>query len=354
MLRVLPFCLVIALAACSREPAAENTEETTPPPTAATTPPSAFPVAPLGTDPTLSVLPVPVLLPDVIARVNGEAIERAEIEQAIREVEGRAGEPVPADQRNVVYRGVLDQLIAYRLLVQESRARRVTVAEAELDARMADIREQFPSEDVFRQSLVERKMTLTALREEAREGLQIDKMLEAELADAVAVTPAEVEEFYRNNPSQFQLAERVRASHIFVSVPETADGTTREAARAWAAEILKAVRAGNDFATIARERSNDTASAPNGGDLGFIERGQMVGPFEEAAFSLQPGEISDLVETPLGYHIIRVAEKHPPRALPLDEIRPQLKEFLEAQNRGQYADAFVAALRARSQVDIFM
>ena len=104
--------------------------------------------------------PVPAQLPDVVARVNGEAINKADFERALKAIEGRAGGPVPADQRDRVYRGLLDQLVGYKLLSQEVKARKITVPDAEVDARMAEIAKQFPSEDVFKQMLAAQQMTL--------------------------------------------------------------------------------------------------------------------------------------------------------------------------------------------------
>ena len=92
-------------------------------------------------------------------------------------------------------------------------------------------------------------------------------------------------------------------------MPENADPVAKQQALAKAMEVLKEVKAGNDFAALAKQHSTDPGSAPSGGDLGFFERGQMVGPFEQAAFALAPAQTSDLVESPFGYHIIKVTEK---------------------------------------------
>lgn len=345
VIRVLPLCFALALAACSRStPAAASTEAAT----AASPSPAAQAQEPAPAK------PVPAALPAVIARVNGEAIGKPEFERAIRELEGRAGGPVPADQRDRIYRGILDQLIGYRLLVQESRSRKIAVADTEIEARIDEIRKQFPTPEAFTQTLEQRNMTLEALRADAREGMQIDKMLEAEISSKVALTPAQVSDFYTKNPSQFQQAERVRASHILIRFPENADAAAKAQAQARAAEILKEAKAGKDFAALAKQHSQDPGSAAQGGDLGLFGRGQMVGPFEQTAFTLPLGQISDLVETTFGYHIIQVNEKQAARTIPLDEVRPQLEEFLENQNREQQMAAFVDTLKAKGKVEIFI
>ena len=112
--------------------------------------------------------------------------------------------------------------------------------------------------------------------------------------------------------------------------------------------------AGKDFAALAKEHSQDPGSAEKGGDLGFFQQGQMVGPFNDVAFKLAPGTVSDLVETEFGFHIIKVAEKQAARTVPLEEVRPQLEQYLERQNREQQTDAFVNGLKAKGKIDILI
>ena len=348
MTRIVPFVVILVLTACSRNaPAAASAEQTAPAAAFAetqTTPPSPSDAPPA---------PVPAQLPEIVARVNGEAISKADLEMAVGQLEARAGQPVPPEQRDRVLRGVLDELIGYRLLRFESTARKIVVPEAEIEARINEIRSQFPSEAVFTQTLTARGMTVAALRTQAREGMQIDAMLRAELT-ASPVTPEQVTAFYNENPGEFQQGERVRASHILIGVPEGADPATKQLALAKAAEVLKEVKAGGDFAALAKQHSTDQGSAPSGGDLGFFERGQMVGPFEQAAFALAPAQTSELVESPFGYHIIKVAEKQTSRTIPIAEVRPQIQQFLEGQNRERQTEAFVGALKTKGKVEIFI
>lgn len=297
---------------------------------------------------------MPAQLPDVVARVNGEAVTKAEFDEAVKELEASAGQPVPAEQRDQVLRGVLDQLIGYRLLVQETKARKITVADAELDSRIAEIRKQFPNEEAFKQLLTQRSLTLEKLRTDARDDLMVSKMLQAEIGAKAAVTPTQVNDFYTQNPSQFQQGERVKASHILIAFPENADAAAKQAARVKAEGVLKEVKSGKDFAALAKANSQDPGSAVNGGDLGFFQQGQMVPPFDAVAFKLAPGEISELVETQFGYHIIKVAEKAASRTMPLDDVRPQLQQYLEGQNRQMQTQAFVESLKARGKVEIFI
>jgi peptidyl-prolyl cis-trans isomerase C len=342
MIRVLPLVALLIVAACSRNaPASAETQS------------ADATQAGAAADQATPVKPVPATLPDIIARVNGEDISRADFELAVQEIEMRAGEPVPADQRDQVLRGVLDELVAYRLLVQETRARNTTVPDAEVDARVAAIRQQFPTAEAFQQVLQQRNMTEARLRSDIREDMLVAAMIEAQLGPVAAVTPAQMDEFYAQNPDQFRQAERVRASHILIQFPPNADAAAREQARARAAELLKEAQAGKDFAGLAKQYSQD-GSAAQGGDLGFFERGQMVPPFENAAFALQPGQTSEVVESQFGYHVIRVTEKQNARVIPLDEVRPQLEQFLQQRTRQEQTQAFVDQLKAKGKIEIFV
>ena len=297
---------------------------------------------------------MPAELPEVVARVNGEPIGKAEFENAIKNVEGRAGQPVPAAERDRVYRGVLDQLVAYRLLTQETRSRKIDIPEAEVDARLAQIRQQFPSEDAFKQTLTQQKMTLEQLREEAKSDMRVAKMLDQEVNASAAVQPQEVNAFYEQNPDKFKQGERVRASHILIRTPENADDKTKQEARAKATDVLGQVKSGKDFAELAKHYSQDPGSAAKGGDLGYFTQGQMVGPFEQAAFALKPGTISEVVESPFGFHIIKVADKQAARTIPLEEVKPQIEQFLQNQQRQQKTQAFINALKAKGKVEILI
>lgn len=304
--------------------------------------------------PAATVKPIPAQLPDVVARVNGDVISRAELDMAMGALEARAGHGMPDDQRDRIMRDVLDQLIGYRLLVQESAARKIVVSDTDLDARVAEIRTQFPSEQAFHETLKERNMTPAMVRSDAREGIQVDRMIEAEVGARAAVTPEQVAQFYAQNPSEFQRGERVRASHILIRLPEKADAAAKEQARERAAEVLKEVKAGGDFAALAKQHSQDPGSAVNGGDLGFFERGQMVGPFEETAFSLAPSQSSDLVETTFGFHILKVIDREPAQTVPLAEVGPRIQQYLEDRNREQQTEALIASLKAKGKVDIYI
>jgi peptidyl-prolyl cis-trans isomerase C len=334
--------------AATTAPAAAGNATATP--AAATAPASpGVPAAP----PAPEFKPVAAVLPETVCRVNGDAISKADFEGAIKEVEQQEGRPVPPDQRDRVLRGVLDNMIAFKLLSQEARQHHVVVSDAEIEAQIAGMKKQFPSEQAFQQALKAQHMTVEKLRETARSNLAVRKLLQDEVMSKIEIKPSDISAFYEKNPDKFQQPESVHAAHILIIVPPEADAAAKAALKARATEALTAAKSGKDFAALAKQYSQD-GSAQRGGDLGFFPKGQMVPAFEKVAFSLKPGEISDLVETQFGYHIIKVIEKRPGGTVPFAQAAPQIQQFLESQAQSDRGKAYVESLKAKSKVEILI
>jgi peptidyl-prolyl cis-trans isomerase C len=297
--------------------------------------------------------PVPAQFPDVIARVNGEDVKKADFERMIKTMEGRAGQPIPADRRDEILRGALDQLITYTLLSQESKSRGVKIEAAEIDAKMAQLKGQFPTQDAFEKALKDRGMTVESLRKDAQVDLSVTKLMDAEVATMPGPSDAEAKDFYAKNPDKFTEAESVRASHILIKVDEKADPAAKKKARAQIDAVLKQVKEGGDFAKLAKQHSED-GSASQGGDLNYFTKGQMVGPFDKVAFELKPGQVSDVVTTQFGYHIIKVIDHKPGRTIPFEEAQAKIKDFLTGQKKQQHANTFIEGLKKKSKIEVLI
>jgi peptidyl-prolyl cis-trans isomerase C len=291
-------------------------------------------------------------LPDVLARVNGADVKKADFDMLVRNMELGKG-PIPTDQRDEVLRGALDRLITYTVLKQEARARNISVPDADVEEQMKQMRSQFQSEEAFQTALAARGMSVERLRTDARDDMGIKKMLDTEVASAPVATDAEVHEFYEKNPEKFKREEAVRASHILIKVDQTADESAKKKARAAIDRILKRARAEEDFAQLAKAHSDD-GSAAQGGDLNYFARGQMVPAFDQAAFALQPGQISEVVTTQFGYHIIKVIDRRASATVPLEEVSDRVKQFLTEQKKQERADAFVARLKQKSKIEVLI
>lgn len=166
--------------------------------------------------------------------------------------------------------------------------------------------------------------------------------------EEVGIKPEEIDEFYRLNEDRFMQGKRVRARHILIEAKGEKGGKTEENARGRAEEIRKRIEEGEDFSQLAQELSQDAASSSKGGDLGYFERGQMVKDFEEAAFSLKPGELSPVVRTPRGFHIIKVEDLQEERLKPLEKVRDVIEEELKVGRAEELAEE--EARRAIGQI----
>jgi peptidyl-prolyl cis-trans isomerase C len=331
----------VSAVACKKAPAAQAATQA-----AASAPaPAAQPAAPPK--------PVPAELPDVVARVNGEDVKKSEFERMIKTIEGRAGQPIPPDRRDEILRGALDQLVVYKLLAQECKTRGVAASDADIDAKVAELKKQFPTEDAFSKALQERGMTLDSLRSDARTDLSVNKLMDTEVATTPGASDAEAQDFYAKNPDKFKQEEQVRASHILIRVDEKADAATKKKAKDEIDSVLKQARAGADFAKLAQEHSQD-GSAAQGGDLNYFTKEQMVPAFSNAAFSLKPGQISDVVTTPFGYHIIKVTDRKAARVVPFEEVSAKIKEFLGEQKKQEHANAFIDGLKKKAKIEVLI
>ena len=344
--------LVFAVSACAKD--ADKTAAESPAPAAAAASAQSGPGpagAPAAAPP---AKPLPAQIPDVVARVNGEDVKKGELDMAVRSLEDRARSAVPAEQRDAVFRQVLDRIIGFHLLVQEAKARKVVAPPWEVDSQVDQIKKQFPTEDAFNQMLHARGVSLEQLRADTAQTIAVNVMLKNELEPKIAVTEADRKKFYDENRARFRQEDSVHASHILIRTPEQADAAAKAKARSQAGDLLAQLNKGADFADLAKKHSQDPGSAPNGGDLGFFSKGQMVPAFEQAAFGLKPGQTSDIVETPFGYHIIRVSEAKAGRDLNYDEVKAQIDDYLKQQLRDQKSQEFVDQLKAKSKVEVFI
>ena len=341
----------VSVSACKKAPAgtaaAAATPSTAATPAGSGTPPGA-PPAPEAAK------PVPAVLPAVVARVNGQDVTKEEFEKMIKAIEAsNGGRQIPPDRRDDILRQLLDQLVVYTLLNQEAKTRGLTATDADVEAKLQDVRRQLPTQEQFEKALQARGMTVESFKKDARLDISANKVIDAELANVPGPSDAEAKDFYTKNPDKFKQPETAHASHILIPAAENADAATKAKAKATAETVLKKAKAGEDFAKLAREYSKD-GSAANGGDLGEFPRGQMVPAFEEAAFALKPGQLSGIVTTPFGYHIIKLIEIKPAHVVSFDETAPQIKQFLEGQKKQERQNAFIDGLKKKSKIEVLI
>lgn len=331
-----------AVAGCRKGPA-----ETT---AAASTPAAGAQATPV---PPMPPKPMPAQLPDVLARVNGQSVTKTEFDRLVKNMEMSAGQPIPADRRDEILRRALDQLVTYAVLTQETKNRNISVTDAEVDANLKQMQSQFPNEAEFKKALESRGMSLDQLKSDARTDMSITKMMDAEVATQPAPTDAQVREFYDKNPDKFKQEEQVRASHILFRVDEKATEAEKKKIRAQADAVLKEAKGGANFGELAKKYSAD-GSAQQGGDLNFFTKDAMVPAFADAAFALQPNQISDVVTTQFGYHIIKVTERKPASTVAYETVQDRIREFLTQQQKQQRAESFIEGLKKKAKIEVLV
>jgi len=291
------------------------------------------------------------------AKVNGAEITRSALEaqfEAYRNQQNLslAGIGGP-DQFRQLRRKVLDVMIDQELLWQEAQAKGVLVKDESVDAMVAQGRDAQPSQQAWKETLKKADLTEEGLRDDTKRRLSIAKLIREEIAKDAAVSDEEVHAYYAANPELFQMPEEVHARHILLKLPPGSDEATAAATRAKAEKVLAEARGGADFAELARKHSEGpTGSA--GGDLGFLGRGRTAPSFEAAAFTLAPGEVSELVETENGLHIIKVEARRGGDVIPETEASPRIRDYLVGQKVSQALQEHVKALRGRAQIEIMM
>jgi parvulin-like peptidyl-prolyl isomerase len=284
--------------------------------------------------------PLPDPLPAVAAQVNGQAIPTPFVSVLANQLLKNDDD---VEHRNYAYRRALQQLIDRELLVEEALARGLSADNERVQQIYNESRLHYKNEDAWAAYLANEGLTRDALRTQIRAQLTAQALVEQETSRVPAdVSDAEAKAFYDANPSLFKSGETLRVSHILVRVPP---GTTpgREAVlRARAEGILARLRKGEDFGKLAKELSEDKASADKGGELAAFGRGQSDPAFEKAAFALKTGEFSGVVATRVGFHVIKLLGRTASERKPYDVIE---------KRRQQRIVDLLAELRAKAKIE---
>ncbi len=288
--------------------------------------------------------------------INGENISREKLQAQVDHLINQRGLNSGGITQPAVFKQiqqeVVDQLIVQELLWQEAKRRNFIVEDELVNERLRQMKSGFDTELAFLFKIQAGGFTEETYREDIRQQVSVQRMISKGIAPGISISDEEVENFYKANLDQMQRPVAVHARHILIK-PESAEPEAQQAAKDEAGEILAEIRAGEDFVELATERSQ-APSAPQGGDLGFFGPGQMVATFEKAAFALQPGEISDVVQTQFGYHIIRLEDRRGGETAPLEEATDSIRAYLTQQRLRSEVETLVATLRNQGEVEIFL
>lgn len=286
------------------------------------------------------------------ATVNGKAITRAQFDRQMNGVRQRllqSGHLLSDVELRDVKTRVLESLIDRELLYQESQKRGFKGDAQAVDGQIAQFKQRFETPEAYQQALKSMNLTENSIREELLKNSAIEQLVQDRFAKGITVSDDETKAFYNDRHDLFERPERVHARHILVSVKPDASPEEKKAARKKIDDLKARLKKGEDFAAVAGANS-DCPSKERGGDLGFFARGQMVKPFEDAAFSLAPGAVSDVVETEFGYHLIQVVEKKPQETVPYQEVQPTISEHLQKQKTQQKVEDFLTQAKKDAKI----
>lgn len=318
------------------------------------------------------------------ATVNGQAILLSEFQKnasPILEQFKKAAPPSEQTPERVadIKKRVLDQMIDDRILAQEAKTKTIRISQLETDDGVKKVRSRFQTEAEFNDELKKEGMNFDEFRNHIKDQLATIKLIDQEvkaktpppsdtdvkeLYDTLQAlvgdkpipgshTPSELEELKSLAKAvQHRFGERVRARHILIRVPPKASKDIRDAAQKKAKDLLARIKKGEELTDLAKQFSDDPGSKERGGDLGYFSKGDMVEPFEKAAFGLEVGQTSEVVATDFGFHIIQVTEKKASSKMSLDEIKDDLKEYLFQQRAAKRFETYIKDLRAKADIKV--
>ncbi len=264
---------------------------------------------------------------ETVAVVNGESITKNELNRRYNMLSEQYKLFVTKD-------AFLDRVIESKLLLQEARRRGIDVSNEEVENEIDELKKRSTAE-AFNEFLNKNNLSLEELKEMIKEQLIINKLLNQTVFSRIDISKSKIEDYYRKNKDLFQAKEgEIRVRHILVQSEEEAK------------EILRELQKGVSFEELAKTRSIDIGSAKRGGDLGFIRRGQTVKEFEDAAFRLKVKQISPIVKTSFGYHII----KREADIIPFSEAKEQIKEMLTEETSNLAIETYIQQLKSNATI----
>lgn len=289
----------------------------------------------------------------VVAVVDGAEITwgdiTQEVDRAIKAAQRRLPPERLAQMRTQLLAQAGEGLIVKNLLVNEVERQGIVVTDEEIAEARGRFTSALSTNVTLEQILAEQGVTPEEFNDELIIELRINKLIEQQMGEIPDPTEEELAAFYEEQREQMKRPESVLARHILIGVPADAPAEAKEAKKTEAENIRVQLLGGADFAQMAQERS-DCPSKVRGGELPRFARGDMVKPFEEAAFSQPVGEIGPIVETTFGYHIIQVQDHADARELTLDEVRNDLIRVLKTQKRQMAVRELIERLRAKANI----
>jgi parvulin-like peptidyl-prolyl isomerase len=284
-------------------------------------------------------------LDKVIVVVNGETITQSELDAACEVMRQKLAAKFQggelAREMEKGRKEVLDRMIEEKLILSAAKKKDIEVSDEEIEQKMRDVKSRFDSEERFQDTLRSEDLSVNELRNMYADQIRVSKMAEQVVKKKIEVTPSEIAEYYNFHKGEFRVPEQVRLKNILIKPDESLND--KEAA-ALAEKIVGFVKAGESFDELALKYSKGP-NADMGGELGFMTKGQMLKEIERGVFNLKPGDVSEIIKTPLGYHIFKVEEKREEHIKELDEVKNDIEKILFIEKGKKQYDAWIKELK---------
>lgn len=294
----------------------------------------------------------------IVAVVNQEIVLQSELEERVRpmmqQIDQIQDESQKAQRLDQLRRQMLDMMIDEKLIVQEANKLKLTVTEADLERAVADVMEKNSlTREELEQALAQEGQTLNAYKYKiVKPQLLRLRVINVQVRSRVSVSDDEVRALYQKNMRALGVETKVRARHIFLQVPAEATPKDEARVKARAEELLARIRGGADFATLAREVSQDPVTRRDGGDLGTFARGTLPSNIEEVVFAMKKNDVRGPLRTDRGYHLVQLLEREESSARSFDEVKDELQNTLYAQKMEKATTAWLAEVRKKAHIDI--
>jgi len=292
----------------------------------------------------------------IIAFVNDEIITLHDLNEAFEPYQKKIDDSYKGTDKDRVVAetklSLLNRMIDNLLIEQEAKKSAIAVQDDEV---MSSIRDMLARKkmtmEALQQSLSREGATFEAYKKDMRDSMVRMRLLRREVRSKITVSDEEIGEYYSLHRDDYEGKDAVRLKHILLLFPKNMDSNAKAKLQADAMDILKRLKAGDSFDQLAARFSQGPA-ASSGGDVGFVEKGAMLPEVEKAAFSLDKDSISNLIESPVGFHIIKVIDRRGAGVKPIETVREEIKSKLEDEKLDKKFDSWVSELRAKSLVEI--
>ena len=286
--------------------------------------------------------------------VDGEPVTEEMVAFELKRLIGFYSQHLPEgqleSQMDTLRRKAVDQAIGSKLLFREAERRNIEVPAEDIERSVMGMARQLGGMDKLRAQLKRQGLTESAFREQIRRGRRVDILVAKVTGSVAEPTEEECREYFEAHEDEYQKAERVLAQHILIT-PKDSTPEAKAAARAKLEEIRDRVKNGADFGDEATAHS-DCPSGKNGGSLGWFSRGMMVPAFENAAFGMSVGDVSDIVETQFGYHLIYKTDHEAPSAATFADAADSIRDLLIHSRRGEALTQFVDGLKKNAKIEV--